>query len=1093
MNQPRLILLPLAALCGLLLCNPAQADPPIDFAREIQPILADNCYFCHGPDKNHRTADLRFDILDPKQGPFAPRDDYSIITPGKLDDSVLIMRLTSDDPDFQMPPPKANRHVTPKQIDLLKKWVEQGAKWGKHWALEPPIRSALPEVKDATWVKNPLDRFILARLEKEGLKPSPEASKETLIRRVTLDLTGLPPTPEQVDAFLADPSSDAYEKVVDRLLASPRYGERMVWEWLDIARYADTNGYQNDPTRTSWPWRDWVIKALNENLPYDQFIIWQLAGDLLPNATQEQRLASAFNRNHPFNGEGGRIPEETRVDNVMDRVDTTATAFMGLTVGCAKCHDHKFDPISQKEYYQLYAYFNQCSETGEGKYVNEGNVSPVMTLVSEQQSQKLALLKKQAKDAAEKLTAQMPEVDKKQVEWEIAARYEKGWIVATPLSAKASSGATMKTLPDSSILVGGTNPDTDVHEVVLRSDLARITALRLEAIPDPSLPEGGPGRSPSSGNFVLNNLEAAAVSLADPKQTKPIIFASTDATFSQEGFPVAGAVDADPKTGWAVWKAPDKKNISAVFRFAEPVTFSAGCSITLKFHYESPVRLHTMGRFRLALSDASAPTPSVAAALAVAANERTDEQKKQIRDFYRGRISTELKTLNQAAAAAKKAAEDFENAFTKVMVMDDATTRPTHVLSKGAYDKRLDEVHPGVPAVLNPLPRDGQTTSSPRDRERSGSVAGPPTATRPTTHPTNNRLTLARWLTDPANPLTARVTVNRYWQQFFGTGIVKTVEDFGLQGERPVHPELLDWLALQFRDGSPIPVGATLVSPSSPAASPGTPARGEPGRVGEGWGEGRNPTNARTQPWNVKALHRLIVTSAAYRQSSKVSPDLFDRDPENRLLARGPRFRLPSAFIRDQALAAAGLLVEKVGGAPLKGYQPPGIWEEATFNIIKYQQDHGEALYRRSVYTFWRRIVGPTEFFDTASRSSCVARPSRTNTPLHALTTLNDVTYIEAARALAQRVMTKTQSPEERLRMICRLVLGRSPHDTEKPVLFAALDRLKNEYAANKPEALKLLLQGESKRDEKLDPCEHAAYTALCLEILNLDETLTKE
>jgi hypothetical protein len=1018
-HRRRSIIRVLLCIGGMLgWASRAGAEPKVDFAREIQPILADNCYFCHGPDKGKRKADLRLDMLDPKQGPFAARDGYSIIAPGKLDDSVLVMRITSDDPDFHMPPPKANRHLTEKQVGLLKKWVEQGAKWGKHWAMEPPVRPMLSEVKDAGWVKNPIDRFILARLEKEGLKPSPEASKEALIRRVTLDLTGLPPTPEDVDAFVADPSSDAYEKVVDRLLASPRYGERMVWEWLDLARYADTNGYQNDPTRTSWPWRDWVIKAMNQNMPYDQFVVWQLAGDLLPSATQEQRLASAFNRNHPFNGEGGRIMEETRVENVMDRVDTTATAFMGLTVGCAKCHDHKYDPISQKEYYQLYAYFNQCSETGEGKYVNGGNVQPVMTLVSAEQEQKLASLQKDAKEAAAKLTAQMPEIDRKQTEWENLARYEKGWIVSTPVSASAKSGATMKTLPDSSILVGGTNPDFDVHDVVIRSDLAQITGLRIELLEDPSLPSSGPGRS-EGGNFVLNNIEAAAVSLADPKQSKAIAFGSSEATFSQEGFPVAGAVDADAKSGWAIWKAPDKKNISAVFRFKEPLALAGGCEIRLKFHYES-VRLHTMGRFRLSVNDGAALMPHLAAALAIVPGERSDEQKKQLREFYRANVSKELKALNATAAAAKKAADDYENAFSKVMVMDDATTRPTHVLSKGTYDKPLDEVKAGVPAALNPLPKDLAK---------------------------NDRLALAKWIVDPSNPLTARVTVNRYWQQFFGVGIVKTVEDFGLQGERPVHPDLLDWLAVQFRESK----------------------------------------------WNVKAMHRLMVTSAAYRQSSKVPGDLFERDPENRLLARGPRFRLPAIVIRDQALAASGLLVEKVGGAPVKGYQPPGIWEEATFGIIKYQQEHGEALYRRSIYTFWRRIVGPTEFFDTPSRSSCSVRPSRTNTPLHALTTLNDVTFIEAARALAQRVMSKTESPEERLRMVYRLVLGRVPRENEKTVLFSALDRLRREYAANKGEAIKLLTQGESKRDERLDPSEHAAYTALCLEILNLDETLTKE
>jgi hypothetical protein len=1012
------------ALCAFAHAgDPAPTSPklePINFARDIQPILSDNCFSCHGPDPAKRQAELRLDSLDPKQGPFAPRDGYSVVSPGNLDDSVLIMRITSDEEDVHMPPAKSNRHLTDKQIELLKRWVEQGAKWGTHWSLEVPVREEVPAANDRTWPRNAIDRFVLAKLEKEGLKPSPEASKESLIRRVTLDLSGLPPTPAEVDAYLADPSSDAYEKVVDRLLASPRYGERMAWEWLEAARYADTNGYQNDPVRTMWPWRDWVVRAMNGNLPFDQFAIWQLAGDLIPSATRDQRLASAFNRNHPFNGEGGRIPEETRVENVMDRTDTTATVFLGLTVGCAKCHDHKFDPISQKEYYQLYAYFNQCSETGEGQFVNGGNALPVMNVSTTEQDAKLAELTQKKKAADEKLTAALPTIDQHQAKWEETARYEKGWVTATPVSAKSTGGATMRTQGDSSVLVSGTSADTDVYDVVLRSDLPRVTGLRIEVLPDASLPLGGPGRSPESGNFALTNIEATAVAASDPGQTKKLSFSRADATFSQANFAVANAIDADPKSAWAVMGAPDKNNVSAIFRLGEAVTFSGGTEIRLRLHFDSTFKQHTMGRFRIALTDGSAATPAVAMALATEPEQRSEQHKKQIRDFYRDRISSEYKPLGELVTAAKKELEELEKTLTRVMVMNDAKYRQSHVLVKGAYDKTSDMVDPGVPTVLNRLPTDQK----------------------------NDRLALATWMFDPANPLTARVTVNRYWQQFFGIGIVKTVDDFGVQGERPVNPGLLDWLAVEFRD----------------------------------------------KGWNVKAMQRLMVTSAAYRQASHVTPELFERDPENRLLARGPRFRLPAAVIRDQALAASGLLVEKVGGAPVKPYQPAGVWEEATFGTIKYEQDHGEALYRRTAYVFWRRIVGPTGLFDAASRSVCNVRPSRTNTPLHALTTLNDITYVEAARCMAQRIMTgANESPDKRLDIAYRLLLSRAPSAKERTILLAALDRLKKEYSADKPAATKLLAVGESKRDEKLDPVEHAAYTGLCLEILNLDEALTKE
>ncbi len=790
----------------------ADADAgKIDFARDIQPILSDNCFFCHGPDPGHRKADLRLDTLDPKIGPFAARDGYAIITPGKLDDSVLVMRITSEDDEVHMPPPASHRKLTAKQIELLQKWIEQGAKWGKHWSFEPPVKRELPKVKDESWSRNPIDRFILAKLEKEGLKPSPIADKVTLIRRVTLDLTGLPPTPAEVDAFVADQSSDAYEKVVDRLLASSRYGERMVWEWLDIARYADTNGYQGDNVRTMWPWRDWAVNALNANMPYDQFVIKQLAGDLIDNPTVQDKIATAFLRNHMINGEGGRIPEENRVDYVMDQTETVSTAFLGLTVGCARCHDHKFDPITQKDYYSLFAFFNNTPIKGNG---GSGQQEPIVDVATPEETQRL----KDADATVDKCAADTEAVERE----------------AFPIST------TQKSSNES------------------------------------------PKAAKLSGNI-------AAGLKQKPRERSIPYLAEEIATFKA----------TEPK-----WVAALEKLLKA------------------------------------------------------------------------------QEARNTAAAGVPK-----------VMVMEE-------------------------------LPK-------PRDAGKK-----------------KDRLALAKWLFAPEHPLTARVTVNRQWQQFFGVGIVKTAEDFGVQGERPSHQELLDWLAVTFRENG----------------------------------------------WNVKAMHRLIVTSAAYRQSSRVTPETFERDPENRLVARGPRYRLPAFVLRDQALFASGLLVEKLGGPSVKPYQPSGVWEEATFGQIKYEQDHGEALYRRSLYTFWRRIVGPTEFFDTASRQYCTVRTSRTNTPLHALLTLNDPTFIEAARGLAQRIMTTAgSSTEQRVDTAFELVLGRKPSEGEHKVLLAGLDRLKKQYASDADSAKKLLSVGESKRDDTLDPSSHAAYTALCLEIFNLDEALTKE
>ena len=995
-----------------------------DFNRDIQPILSENCYHCHGPDAAQRKAGLRLDL---EEGAFAVRKGKAAVVRGQADKSELVRRILSKDPDELMPPPDSNRELKPAEIDLLKRWVESGAAWGKHWAFVPPSRPSLLPVRDEAWVRNPIDTFVLARLDNEGLKPSPQASREKLIRRVTLDLTGLPPTPEEIDAFLADPSSDAYEKVVDRLLASPRYGERMVIDWLDAARYADTNGYQGDPTRTMWPWRDWAVDALNANMPFDHFTTEQLAGDLLPNATAQQRLASAFNRNHTYNGEGGRIPDETRTENVFDRVETTGTVFLGLTIGCSRCHDHKFDPLTQKEYFQLYAYFNQSSETGELKYPGGGgNAAPVMAYATPEQEQRIAALNAAVKAAEVKLNEGLAQVDAEQAGWEeSAAASPANWAVTSPASMTAKSGATLSRQEDGSVLAAGTLAKTDQYDLVLRSDEASLTGLRLEVFGHPSLPDGGPGRA-KNGNFTLTGIEGEAVSVADPKKTTPIKFnvAASYADYSQPNQDVKGAVDADPATGWAVHAAP-KKELAAQFAFTEPLGFPGGTELRLRFKQDyangDPPGQHLLGRFRVSLTTTRIVPPPVVTALTVAADRRDDAQKKLLRDHYRQAVSQRFKQLNAPLESARKAAADFDKSLPKVMVMDDAKPRQTFVLQRGAYDKPGEKVEPGVPAVLNlPLPKGGA----------------------------NNRLALAKWLVDPAHPLTARVTVNRYWQNFFGTGIVKTVEDFGVQGEKPSHPELLDWLATRF--------------------------------VSSGW--------------DVKAMHRLIVTSNTYRQSSRVTPAVLEKDPANRLLARGPRYRLSSFALRDAALATGGLLVEKRGGPPVKPYQPPGVWEEMSLDQIKYVPDHGEALYRRSIYTFWRRTVAPTTMFDVPTRTVCSVRQVRTNTPLHALALLNDTTYVESARNLAERLLLDAATtPDQKIDRAFRMLTARRPVDAERKIFTAALARLRGQYTADKDGAAKLVAVGEKPRDPKLDATELAAWTALVSTMMNLDETITRE
>ncbi|HEX4143624.1 MAG TPA: PSD1 and planctomycete cytochrome C domain-containing protein [Pirellulales bacterium] len=1005
----------------------------IDFSRDVRPVLSDKCFACHGPDEKHREAELRLDVHDAA---------LKVVVPGKSGESELVRRITSTDPDEVMPPPKSHRTLTPAEIALITRWIDQGAPWGEHWAFRKLEKPALPAATNSAAATNPatatgsaatndpsaaplapIDALIAPVLARHGLEPAPPAPRETLIRRASLDLTGLPPTPDELAAFMADTDPAAYEKLVDRLLASPAFGERMAWEWLDAARYADSNGYQGDIERTMWPWRDWVVDALNRNLPFDQFTVWQLAGDLLPEATFEQRLATGFCRNYMINGEGGRIAEENRVDYAMDMAETTATVWLGLTTNCCRCHDHKFDPLTQRDYYRLLAYFNQTPIDGGG---GNPQTLPVLEVLTDQEKRSIAEMDETLARTNRSLAARTDELLAGQADWEqrqLASGASEIWSVLNPLTAKADH-QSLTVQPDQSILASGENPQNDTYTVTAQLSPGRLTAVRLEALRDPSMTQNGLARS-DSGNFVLTEFEIS-LSQSGGAEPRRLAIGSAEATFEQGGFQASGAFDGNPVSGWAVWEGhPVDREHQAVFRLKEPLDVGPGATLTFVLRHDSAHRSHNLGRFRLSTTGHAEPKlgdprQPLLAAIEVPAASRSPQQAELIATAYH-RADDTYRQLEQERHDSEEKLKNAHNATPKVMVMADLPQpRKTFMLDRGLYNQPGAEVSAGVPASLPPL-----------------DVDAPP-----------NRLALARWLVSADQPLTARVTVNRVWQQLFGIGLVKTTENLGAQSEMPLELDLLDWLAADFRDSG----------------------------------------------WNLKGLVRGIVTSRAYRQSSKVSPDLLDRDPENRLLARGPRFRMPSWMLRDQALAASGLLVARLGGPPVKGYQPTGVWEEATFGTKRYVQDHGESLYRRSLYTFWRRIVGPTMFFDNSARQICTVKVFRTNTPLQALLTLNDVTFVEAARALAQRVMAAGSADfDAQLDVVYRRVLCRGASPAERDILRAGLERSRGQFRQQPADADKLLAVGESPRDKALDPIEHASWTTLCLAVLNLDEALTKE
>lgn len=1019
MNVPARLL-----VCAMLLVTYGRCEEQVVFNRDISPLLSDKCFGCHGPDSAALGIKRR---LDSGAAATADIGGRRAIVPGDEAASELVRRITANDPSLRMPPPSSGLSLTAREIELLRAWIAQGAKWQTHWSFLPPSQPPLPSVQFKAWPRNPIDYFVLARLEQDGLRPSPKASKETLLRRVSLDLTGLPPTPAEVDAFLRDTSPDAYEKVVDRLLASPRYGERMAVRWLDAARYADTNGYQTDAERHMWRWRDWVIDAFNSNMPFNRFTIEQIAGDLLPNATLEQKIATGFNRNHRGNSEGGIVPEEYLVEYAVDRVETMSTVFLGLTIGCARCHNHKYDPITQREFYQLLAYFNNIPELG--RYLKFGNTPPYIKAPTREQQRRLAELEKAVASADAAFRAAGKQVQAGQRQWERTLKAGENWFPSRGLAVHLPMDES------GSGVVGGA-ARFDGSRVLDAGDKARFgfySKFTVAAWISPSAPDGpivtraqdkpdgeGWGIYLAGGRLQVNLIKRKLDDSIRVQSKQPLPAEGWHhVAFTYDGSRTASGVrifvDGRMQEVEVLLDA-----INQDFFTTEPLRIGGGGGFGPPFRgLIDDVRIYdrVLPEAEVAVL---AVTRDLSQIAGLAEAKRTPaEQHKIAEAFLELGAPREIRTLWEAYQKAKQARDDAFEQIPTVMVMEELPVpKETFVLIRGAYDRPGEKVTRGVPAVLPPLP-----PGSPK-----------------------NRLGLARWLVDPQNPLTARVAVNRFWQMYFGTGIVKTAEDFGSQGERPSHPELLDWLATEF--------------------------------VKSGW--------------DVKRLQKLIVMSATYRQSSAVTPELLARDPENRLLARGPRLRLSADILRDQALFVSGLLVEKIGGPSVKPYQPAGLWSE--LGDRDYERDKGEGLYRRSLYTFWKRTAPPPFMlnFDSATRESCVVRESRTNTPLQALNLMNDVTFVEAARKLGERVIHEAP-PEQRLDLAFRLVLARLPKDFERKKLSASLQFFKDHFASESEAARKLLSQGDSASDPNIPAPELAAWTAVASLILNLDETVTKE
>jgi mono/diheme cytochrome c family protein len=1012
----------------------AAANQAIDFARDIQPIFEAACYKCHGP-KSAR-GQLR---LDDRKSALKGGISGAAIIPGDTGKSLLLRRILGEGGEARMP--MGGAPLNAAQIELIRKWIDQGAVWpggeaerdiSKHWAYIKPVRPPLPQTKNQSWARNPIDYFILARLEKEGLAPAPEASKETLIRRVYLDLTGLPPSPKEVDQFLADASSDAYEKLVDRLLASPHYGERWARPWLDLARYADSNGYERDTPRVMWKYRDWVINALNKDMPFDQFTVEQIAGDMLPAVTLDQKIATGFHRNTMLNQEAGVDDEEARWETLIDRVNTTGTVWLGATIGCAQCHNHKYDPFTQKEYYKLLAFFDNYEYTTYQQPGNEGwVVEPEIDTPAPEQAARRAALQAEIKSVEERLKTVTPTLAAAQADWERKfTEAQANWVALNPSEIFADNGTTLTKLGDGSILATGANPDTETYTVVVKARLQGVTGVRLEALPHEKSPRGGPGRD-IYGNFILNRFEVEAAPAGSPGETRRLKFKEAKAdeyldayrgTSAPTNFTPANLLDETNEIGWGVdaLKRDERLGYQLVLTFDKSLTMEGEALLKVRLKFGSEFnRRQSIGRFRLSVTSTPDPTfavslPAELRPILASPPERRDAAQKAA-------MTKEFLATTPLLKAERDQLDNLQGELyaiktDKALVMRERVSfeRPsTFLRARGSYTNVGEKVYADTPAVLPPLPANRLP----------------------------NRLGLAYWLIDKENPLTSRVTVNRFWEQIFGRGIVETSEDFGTQGERPSHPELLDWLAVEF------------VNPTSRPISPISPI-----------------------PWSMKSLIRLIVTSSAYRQSSVTTTALRERDPYNRLLARGPRFRVEAEMVRDIGLATSDLLNRAIGGPSVNPFPAARL----------------EDRYRRGLYTSIRRTTPPPGMtaFDAPSREFCTVRRARTNTPLQALTVLNDPVFIDFARGMAGRILAEAGGNlRDRLIYGFRLCVSRRPNEKEIDELAALYQRQFARFTRDEA-AARALLKGV---DEKTNPPELAAWTVIANTLLSLDETLTKE
>ena len=1160
-------LAPLTALTLLAACSigatlaasakkPSVTDP-VDFSSQIRPLISSKCFSCHGPDESSRKAKLRLDFRDEA---IKDHKGSRAIVPGDAAGSELVRRITTTDPDDLMPPPKTGRTLSAGEIDLLKRWIQQGAPYSPHWAFVNPKRPALPAVKMKSWPRNAIDYFILAKLERNGLKPSPSADRYALVRRLSLDLTGLPPTPAEVNAFVNDPLPDAYERLVDRLLRSPAYGERWARLWLDLARYADSAGYGSDPLRLNiWPWRDWVIRALNRNLPYDRFTIEQIAGDLLPrnpdSDDQDPIVATAFHRNTMTNTEGGTDDEEFRVAAIKDRANVTAQVWMGLTMGCAQCHSHKYDPITQREYYQFYAFFNQTEDN------DQPDERPTLPLPTKEQRGKIERLKTEIAGLEEQRKKMTPELEAELAEWEKKQAEATDWIPLEPIDLVSYQGATLSRLPDHSVLASGNSPETDTYAFKARTDLTNISAIRLELLPDDSLPGHGPGRAVETGKGSLTEIELAVRSLkTEPPRARFIrielpgtqrvlslaevqIFDGSQnvatkgkATQSSTdgGGEASRAIDSDTNGNFdaastTMTKARDdpwwELDLGADTRLEEVAIWNRtdrGLSTRLadfkllaldaerKTVWErtlntvpSPVaRLRVPAEKEIKLQNASADYSETDHEVSKAIDGNTDAKngwsigdktgRAHAASFELGgkpfdatgslliftlvqkygtnhtigrfriaattqpppvrELPESIKTI-LAAEPEKRTDHERDELTDYFRAFAPSLTKVNEQLKN--LRKELDGVKPLALPVMREVAAEKRRASHILNKgnflDPGETVeAGVPAAFHPMpTGAPASRLGLAQWLVSRDNPLTARVAVNRLWAQLFGIGIVETEEDFGTQGSQPSHRELLDWLAVEFMDHG----------------------------------------------WDIKALLKTMVMSAAYQQSSRLTPGLLEKDPRNRLLSRGPRLRLDAETVRDQALALSGLLSRKIGGPSVYPWQPDGLWRAAFNGERTWATSQGQDKYRRGLYTFWRRTVPYPSMatFDAPSRETCTLRRIQTDTPLQAFVTLNDPVYIEAAQALGRRLVREGGATvAERVRYGLQLCLGRPPEDEQIKALIPLYEKEAAHYREQATDAKKLATEPLGPLPDGLNAAEAAAWTSVANVLLNLDGVLTK-